>query len=153
MKKLLLATLAAFTGCLSFAQINLNHKTFICSYYGEPLSSLITAFASSNDAKSVINNIIEVTGLEPKFEIGAANIPNAAAVISSGKRLILYNPRFIAAINEASKDKWASIAILAHEIGHHLNGHTLSGSESRPSHELEADDFSGYILRKMGGIT
>ncbi len=150
MKRLLLATLAAFTGCLSFAQTNLNHKTFICSYYGEPISAPISVFASSTDAKSVINNIIEVIGLEPKFEIGAANIPNAAAVISSGKRFILYNPGFIAAINQASKDKWASIAILAHEIGHHLNGHTLSGSESRPAHELEADHFSGFILRKMG---
>ncbi|MEP6847047.1 MAG: hypothetical protein ABI861_13635, partial [Panacibacter sp.] len=38
----------------------------------------------------------------------------------------------------------------AHEIGHHLSGHTLLQGGSRPDLELEADRFSGYILYKMG---
>jgi hypothetical protein len=40
--------------------------------------------------------------------------------------------------------------VLAHEIGHHLNGHTVTSSGSQPSLELEADEFSGFVLRKMG---
>lgn len=39
---------------------------------------------------------------------------------------------------------------MAHEIGHHLSGHTLDGLGSRPKKELEADRFSGFILQKMG---
>ena len=106
--------------------------------------------AKPSDARGIIQQIMDVVGLEPTFEIKAANIPNAAAVISSGKRFILYNPSFINSISQASGDKWASIAILAHEIGHHLNGHTLLGSGSTPALELEADQFSGFALRKMG---
>jgi hypothetical protein len=151
MKKALLIALAAFTSCFCFSQTTqYTRNNFICSYYGEPINTPVTGFASSADAKNVIAHIIDVVGLEPTFEIRAANIPNAAAVISSGKRYILYNPDFIAAINQAAKNKWASIAILAHEIGHHLNGHTLLGAGSHPETELEADQFSGFILRKMG---
>lgn len=52
--------------------------------------------------------------------------------------------------NEISNNSWSSISILAHEIGHHLQGHTLSNSGSRPPIELEADKFSGFVLAKMG---
>ncbi len=126
------------------------HSNFICSYYGDAISTPVQGFTSSAAAQQIIHNINDVIGLEPKFQIRSANIPNAAAVISSGQRFILYNPKFIDAINQAAKTQWASIAILAHEIGHHLNGHTLLGMGSRPDIELEADQFSGFVLRKMG---
>lgn len=150
MKRTILLAIAAFMGCYSYSQTTHVNHSFVCSYYGEPINTPITAFTSSGNAKAVIKSIIDVIGLEPTFEIHSSNIPNAAAVISSGKRFILYNPTFISAINQAANDKWASIAILAHEIGHHLNGHTLSGTGSQPAIELEADQFSGFILRKMG---
>jgi len=151
MKSPFLIAIAVLISCYSFSQTSTyTSNSFICSYYGEVINTPITGFTTSANAKNVINNIIDVIGLEPKFEIRAANIPNAAAVISSGKRYILFNPDFISAINNAAKDKWASIAILAHEIGHHLNGHTLLGTGSLPAGELEADQFSGFILRKMG---
>ena len=48
---------------------------------------------------------------------------------------------------------WSNMAILAHEVGHHINGHTLSGDlsqyESRLE-ELEADEFAGFVLSKLG---
>lgn len=149
MKKSLLFLMAAFISCFSFAQLPSN-TNFVCSYYGEPITRPVTGFASSADAKTVIAEIIDVVGLEPTFEIRSANIPNAAAIVSAGKRYILYNPQFIKALNSAANDKWAAIAIIAHEIGHHLNGHTLTGKGSRPDTELEADQFSGFVLRKMG---
>ena len=124
--------------------------SFICSYYGEPIATPVMGFSSSSEARNVINRIIDVIGLQPSFETRSANIPNAAAVVQAGKRYIMYNPNFIASVEKAAGDKWASIAILAHEIGHHLNGHTIAGIGSRPSIELEADEFSGFVLRKMG---
>src|SRR6185312_2225684 len=42
------------------------------------------------------------------------------------------------------------IFILAHEIGHHLDGHTEAGLKSCPAIELEADQFAGFVLGKMG---
>ncbi len=100
--------------------------------------------------RDIIDEIIEVIGLKPRFELRAADIENAAAVVYNGKRYILYNERFLNAINNAVSTDWGGVSILAHEIGHHLNGHTLSRSGSNPADELEADEFSGFVLRKMG---
>ncbi len=101
-------------------------------------------------ATNIIELILETVGLRASFEVKKANVPNAAAVVYHGKRYILYNPSFIAAMDKAAGTPWASVAVLAHEIGHHLNGHTLDGKGSLPAIELEADEFSGFALRKMG---
>lgn len=104
----------------------------------------------SDGAQEVIQLILETIGLQATFEVRKANVQNAAAVVYQGKRYILYNPSFIAAMNKAAGTPWAAIAVMAHEIGHHLNGHTLDGKGSLPEIELEADEFSGFVLRKMG---
>lgn len=101
-------------------------------------------------ARDIVQEIINVVGLKPRFELRAADIDNAAAVVYNGKRYILYNERFLAAINNAVRTDWGGVSIIAHEIGHHLNGHTLSRSGSNPADELEADEFSGFVLRKLG---
>jgi hypothetical protein len=71
-------------------------------------------------------------------------------VAYNGKRYLLYNPKFLAAVNRAGHTDWGGISILAHEMGHHLNGHTLRGGGSQPQDELEADEFSGFVLRRLG---
>jgi hypothetical protein len=101
--------------------------------------------------RDVLREITDVVGLKPRFELRATSqVQNAAAVVYGGKRYLLYNPAFVAAVNRASHTDWAGVSILAHEMGHHLNGHTLQGGGSNPSDELEADEFSGFVLRKMG---
>lgn len=133
-------------------------RTFItaksCNYAGGIAPASVYAFKSSRDARDAIDRIMEYTGLEPNFEIHAASIPNAAALVDSGpqglRRVILYNERFIDAMTAASGSEWASLSILAHEIGHHLNGHTLEAGGSRPPTELAADRFAGFVLGKMG---
>ncbi len=42
------------------------------------------------------------------------------------------------------------MTLLAHEVGHHLNGHTIHRGGSTPVLELEADEFAGFILYKLG---
>ncbi len=147
--KRLFATLFIFLTLHLSAQAEHEHS-FMCSYYGEEFDADIKTSAPSEDAREVIQSILSVVGLKPNFEIRAANVPNAAAVIIKNQRFILYNPKFISAINDASGSNWAGISIIAHEIGHHLNGHTLSSGGSRPDIELEADEFSGFVLNKMG---
>jgi hypothetical protein len=77
-------------------------------------------------------------------------VDNAAAVIYMNTRYILYNPSFINQLDNAANNKWASISVLAHEIGHHLYGHTLDGRGSQIPKELEADEYSGVVLKRMG---
>lgn len=124
--------------------------TQMCSYYGETITGDIHAFKPDASAEAVIKNIMSIIGLKANFELRAANVPNAAAVILKGKRYILYNPEFMQNINAVTGSNWAAVSILAHEIGHHLNGHTLDNVGSRPQTELDADEFSGFVLRKLG---
>lgn len=109
-----------------------------------------SSFTTVSDAKTMIAEIIDVIGLKPNFEVMAARIDNAAAVVYNQKRYILYNPDFINRLDAAAGNKWASVSILAHEIGHHLNGHMMQNIGSQPEKELEADEFSGFVLRRMG---
>ncbi len=106
--------------------------------------------ASIPNTQELLSEIMGVVGLLPNFELKEANVQNIQASISHRKRYILYNPEYISWLNNATNDKWAATALLAHEVGHHLNGHTIRRSGSRPSLELEADEFAGFVLYKLG---
>lgn len=134
----------------------MNHPRFFRRFAGLVLAGwlLLTGSASAQTAtgqRDVLREITDVVGLKPRFELRATNeVQNAAAVVYGGKRYLLYNPQFVTAVNRAGRTDWAGISILAHEMGHHLNGHTLRAGGSNPADELEADEFSGFVLRKMG---
>ncbi len=122
----------------------------LCSYDGSPIKGPLYEFAPSAATNQIVDHILLAVGLKPRFEVKAANVPNAAAMIYNNQRYILYSQQFVTQVNQATHTDWAAVSILAHEIGHHLNGHTLGLSGSRPSNELEADEFSGFVLRRMG---
>jgi hypothetical protein len=103
----------------------------------------------SNSALAIVEEILAYVGLPQNFEVYSANIYNAAALMANGERVILYDPQLIIDIETITNHEWPAVSILAHEIGHHLAGHTLGGSNDRAI-ELEADYFSGFILQKMG---
>lgn len=142
--------LALFVACFPVHASSVSHAraAFFKIEAERKLSPMQPIYADG--AEKIIELILETVGLEASFEVRRANVPNAAAVVYKGKRYILYNPSFIGAMNKAAKTPWASVAVLAHEVGHHLSGHTLDGKGSLPAIELEADEFSGYVLRKMG---
>ena len=141
----------------SSTKVTIASKNQYCNYVDKPLASnTIYGFASDNEAKQALERIMQFTGLPTNFQIMAANVPNACAVIkcnnttSSCDRYIMYNQEFMMKVKDATQNNWSSISILAHEIGHHLSGHTLDNLGSRPEIELEADKFSGFVLAKMG---
>ena len=117
-----------------------------------PLALAAPAQAQTAPAPTdVIREITDAVGLKARFELRATReVDNAAAVVYDGKRYLLYNPDFLSSVNRAGHTDWAGISILAHEMGHHLNGHTLRAGGSQPADELEADEFSGFVLRKLG---
>jgi len=94
--------------------------------------------------------IINVAGLQRGYELKEADVLNIEASISHGKKYILYNPIYIATLTNITKNNWAAMALLAHEVGHHINGHTRRRGGSKPELELEADEFAGFILQKLG---
>jgi len=111
--------------------------------YSEP-----AGYTSLNEAGQMAEEIVKASGMTANFAIMEANVENALAVVQNGKRYILYNPRFIAALTRATGNKWAAVSVFAHEIGHHL--YRKPNSERSLATELEADEFSGLVLAKMG---
>ncbi len=120
-----------------------------------PTDSIIVAqdnfaFTADQVAKKAVAKIMQYTGLTPYFQIVEnTGISSAIAYIKGNKPYIAYNPEFILKLKDLTHTNWAAVSVLAHEIGHHLNGHTLHKKISLTD-ELEADRFSGYILYLMG---
>jgi len=101
-------------------------------------------------AKEAVSKIVQYTGLTPNFNIIPNNdISTAIAYLKNNKRYIAYNPKFIEKLDTETSTNWASVSVLAHEIGHHFSGHTLIKKQSLEN-ELIADQFSGFILHQMG---
>lgn len=121
-----------------------------CSYFGEDVEGSVSTFGSTSEAVDALDKIVKATGLSKNFRIEAASVQNAMAVIKARQRYILYDPNFMLNMTASTGTSWAAISILAHEVGHHLNGHTLEATGSRPPSELEADKFSGFVLQKLG---
>lgn len=96
-----------------------------------------------------INSILQHVGIPMNFEFYSANIENAVATLIDNKRYIIYDQRLFNFSDKLGATYWNSMSILAHEIGHHLSGHTLN-IHNNLDIELEADKFSGFILFKMG---
>jgi len=150
MKKSLLSLFTILLSFQMFAQISIRVGQHEAVTNRSGWSVPVSNFATVQEGQSIIQDILDAMGLKANFEIRTANIQNAAAVVSNGKRYVLYNPNFINSIVRTSGNRWSAISVLAHEVGHHLNGHTITSQGSQPEIELEADEFSGYVLRKMG---
>ena len=112
-------------------------------------------FRSLGAAERAAERIMEASGLRADFEIVVEpRSDNAYASIERCGRLgacrvIKYDPEFLRDI-ERRTDEWGPISIMAHEVAHHLQGHSVHGGGSNPPDELDADFFSGFILQKLG---
>lgn len=116
---------------------------------------------SETEAAMIAENILASIGLRPNFRVLAVRsidgiaIENAAAILlrqpnesGLGQPYIVYNPEWIA--RNIATDRWKAIAVLSHEIGHHLQQHTLTCQGSDHRKEIEADEFAGRVLRALG---
>lgn len=149
----ILSVSAAFFSPLS-AQIPSSPGTFICSYTGGNVSPdvLCSPKTSSNGhAERVVDRILKPIGLLRNFKvIECSNTDNCFATVLKGQRFIVYDGAFMAQIEEETETDWSAISIMAHEIGHHLQGHTIDGRGGQPIKEIEADKFSGFVLHQLG---
>ena len=118
-------------------------------------------FISDVEAENALDRILSVIGASKRFVLQPCdNINNAVAISYKGVRYILYDKEFMNSIS--SGNNWSNLFILAHEVGHHINGHSLDlvlyAAEaveaetlaSKRQQELEADEFAGFVLGKLG---
>ena len=113
-------------------------------------------------AENALDKILDVIGVSKNFTlIPCDKISNAVATAYKGTRYILYDKNFMSLISQNTND-WSSLFILAHEVGHHINGHSLDillyasdavdipTLEKKRKQELEADEFAAFVLAKLG---
>lgn len=143
---------------ISFSSFGQNNKDALrlCSV----LQS--NSFSSNSAAEDALERILGTIGASKRFVLQpCSNTNNAVATSYRGIRYILYDPDFMNTLNYGNN--WGNLFILAHEVGHHINGHSLdlvlyaadavesvSLAQSRQQ-ELEADEFAGFVLARLGG--
>ena len=121
---------------------------------------LSSRFSNSTKADEALDKILSVVSLAKNFTLVPCDkINNAQAWSYKGERYILYDKAFMKAINSKTNN-WSNLTILAHEVGHHLNNHTIDltmleivSQKSKKllrKQELEADEFAGNIMAKLG---
>jgi hypothetical protein len=116
-----------------------------------PPKSLRSTFSSVYEARDVVNNMLENINWKENFTIQEQNgINNAYATIIRNQRYIIYDNVFLESLDNYAGTQWASISVLAHEMGHHYRNHVIDRSGSTPPKEIEADYFSGYVMAKLG---
>ena len=120
------------------------------------------SFSTNTAAENALNRILNTIGASKNFVLSPCDrINNAVATAYKGTRYILYDRDFMNLINR-NTNSWSSLFILAHEVGHHINGHSIdillyAGDVVEPSslakkrqQELEADSFAAFVLAKLG---
>ena len=152
MKKLIVLLL--FIPLVSFGQTKAGLE--LCIQYQKSFS----AFTNEKEADEALDKILNVIGASKNFTlVPCDDISNALAVTFKGERFILYDGAFMKKLTQLTNN-WSSLFILAHEVGHHINGHTRDfllatvlddqSLEDRRKEELEADEFASFIVSKLG---
>ena len=116
-----------------------------------PPKPLKSDFSSVYEAKGYVNTMLDSINWKENFTLQEQNgINNAYATIIRNKRYIIYDNNFLENLDNYAGTQWASISVLAHEMGHHYRNHVIDAGGSTPAKEIEADIFSGYVMAKIG---
>jgi|SaaInlStandDraft_1057018.scaffolds.fasta_scaffold35818_1 tetratricopeptide (TPR) repeat protein len=160
MKKLLLLTLIVFIGSINAQSYDdASEASELCLL---AQGSIGNNFTNDKDADIALEKILAVIGASKRFILQpCSDINNAVATSYKGLRYILYDKSFMSTIANNSTS-WSQLFILAHEVGHHINGHSidilLAAADivepktlaTKRKQELESDEFAGFILGKLG---
>jgi tetratricopeptide (TPR) repeat protein len=147
------------------AQMALNPNNSLSFTSSSQLNTIEFPDSFSVDlANTALNKILfQIGASRDRFIIQACpNIKNALAVQLGGVRYILYDQNFIVQVaDNFENSNWGEIFILAHEVGHHINNHSVDlllaeniNSESKlkqREQELDADLFAAFIISRLGG--
>lgn len=125
----------------------------------EDIDELCSGYQSEEadpQAEMLVDQMMAQMQLKRAFEIRTcSNINNARATIEKDENgnlmpYILYDPIWLKSMSAKSQTDWASIGVLAHEVGHFLLYHALNNRGSNPRWELDADRFAGKTMAMMG---
>lgn len=154
---LTIATLLALAGsCLpASSQLVREHDAASSRSFHGDTTRIRRSFRSDAEARAVLKQVLEAAGLagmEDRITLRAsAETANAEAVVEREERLIFYNAVYMQDVARKAGDYWSKVAVLAHELGHHIRLHTVISGRNH-EFELEADYQAGFIMRRMGAM-
>jgi len=126
-------------------------RTNSCGFIIPPKQLFKSQFQSVYEAKEIVDDILDSVKWSENFRLQEKNgMNNAYATIINRIRYIIYDNDFLENLDDYANTKWASISVLAHEMGHHYYNHVVNGQGSTIPTEIEADFFSGYAMQKEG---
>ncbi len=116
--------------------------------------------APSRFAIDQVARICGAVGITPNFTLLSGDVEAAQARLVGTDRQIIYSEDWLRQLEIDANSAVPAMVILAHEIGHHINGHTLDpipadtvppdGLRFRVREEQEADIFAGGITARLG---
>ncbi|MBI5892543.1 MAG: hypothetical protein HZB79_02645 [Deltaproteobacteria bacterium] len=128
-------------------------------FYEQEMHRMIALFKERKEIKLFQSRSI-------RYALAAINVTNRLVNTPFGKKpdvekIIIYNPDDFEKLNRDTGSNYASLVILAHEVGHHYNQHLVDDISLEIKHsdsnsceswggELGADFFAGIILGLMG---
>ena len=143
----------------SYIEDDLDESKKICDFFQGK------SFLGNENAETALNKILSSIGASKTFILQeCSGVNNASATSYKGIRYIFYNDSFMNKIVNRT-NPWSNLSILAHEVGHHINGHTMDmvlyandvvtavSKETGREQELEADYFSGFVMAKLGATS
>lgn len=85
------------------------------------------------------------------YALPVTDTPNVEICPADGGRnYIAYSANWLLAVYADTNSKWTLYAIIAHEVGHYALAHDRKAIGSIPKIELDADEYAGEVLAKMG---
>ena len=125
----------------------------ICGMGGTPrIKGIKNMRPGAPEAVRTIGWISSAIGVRPTFEILAGDFTRggiAVAATRGNKRYVVYDTKWFRFGD--NKVGWYEVFILAHEIGHHIHGHTHGFKPSQHQGELDSDRFGGWVVARLGG--
>ncbi|WP_129158918.1 M48 family metalloprotease [Bosea sp. Tri-44] len=107
--------------------------------------------AQSEELQKIARSILDIVGITRDINVHhTSEVPNACATIDAQRRRVVY----ISAVwldEYVDKQHWSKIGVISHEIGHHLNNHTIEDELGHWLREYEADKFAGRVIKLLGG--
>ncbi|WP_308915231.1 hypothetical protein [Jannaschia sp. LMIT008] len=104
------------------------------------------------DVRAVADAVLTVMPMDEPVRLEAKTwVTNAVAYRRDDAAWIGFNPLWVQGmLTRPEGDRWPLIAVVAHEIGHHVAGDTRGPVRRGHAAELFADARAGAVLRRMG---
>lgn len=123
--------------------VDTSHRCILTyKYFFEPLYS----FSPDPEVEVMVAKILDAADKSRNFSMVNSNVHTVAALAYGNTKILLYNSEFF---NEQRENQALRFAVLAHEIDHLIQQHTLA-PEKRLQEEYEADKFVGEVMRDLG---